>query len=157
MLGLVAGKDMAKLCREHYTKKTSILLWLMAEIAIIGSDIQEVLGSAIALQILFDLKLWIGVLLTIFSTVLILFVKHYGMRVIEIIFAVLIGAMSICFFWELGLISPDFSDLLQGVFVPAVKPSAVQAMVGLIGAVLMPHNLYLHSSLIYERKVPRHD
>lgn len=155
MLGLVTGKDMAKLCRIHYPRRVSLMLWIMAEIAIIGSDIQEVLGTAIALQILFGLKMWIGVLLTIFSTVLILFVKYFGMRVLEMIFAVLIGAMAICFFIELGIIQPDLSELVQGIFVPYVPMSAFSSMVGLIGAVLMPHNLYLHSSLVYEKKIDR--
>lgn len=155
MLGLVTGKDMAKLCRIHYPRRVSLMLWIMAEIAIIGSDIQEVLGTAIALQILFGLKMWIGVLLTIFSTVLILLVKYLGMRVLEMIFAVLIGAMAVCFFIELGIIQPDFSELVQGIVVPYVPMSAFSSMVGLIGAVLMPHNLYLHSSLVYEKKIDR--
>ncbi|EAS05370.1 NRAMP (natural resistance-associated macrophage protein) metal ion transporter family protein (macronuclear) [Tetrahymena thermophila SB210] len=157
MIGLVSGKDMAKLCRYYYPRKMSILLWIMAEIAIIGSDIQEVLGSAIALQILFGLKLWIGVLLTITTTVLILLVKYIGMRALEVFFAILIGTMAICFFIELGFIGPNFGQLMEGMFVPYVPSSAFSSMIGLIGAVLMPHNLYLHSSLVYEKKISKND
>ncbi|KAL4435104.1 hypothetical protein ABPG74_003597 [Tetrahymena malaccensis] len=157
MIGLVTGKDMAKLCRYYYPKKMSVLLWIMAEIAIIGSDIQEVLGSAIALQILFGLKLWIGVILTISSTILILLIKYVGMRILEFIFAILIGTMAICFFIDLGYIAPNFGELMEGMFVPYIPSSALNSMVGLIGAVLMPHNLYLHSSLVYEKKIARND
>lgn len=90
----------------------------MAEIAIIGSDIQEVLGSAIALNILFGLDLWIGVILTITSTLLILLLKAYGMKLIEIIFAVLIAIMAIAFFINLGYVEPSFAKIMEGIAVP---------------------------------------
>lgn len=81
--------------------------------------------------------------------------KYYGTKVLEIIFAVLIGTMAVCFFIELGMIEPNIGELLEGIVVPYVPPQAFNAMVGLIGAVLMPHNLYLHSSLIHEKKIGR--
>jgi NRAMP (natural resistance-associated macrophage protein)-like metal ion transporter len=111
------------------------------------------MGTAIALQILFGLKLWIGVFLTIFTTFLILAVKYLGMRKLEILFSVLIGTMALCFFINLGFISPNYLDILEGLFIPMVPAKAKMAMVGLIGAVIMPHNLFLHSSLIHEKRI----
>ncbi|EAS07058.3 NRAMP (natural resistance-associated macrophage protein) metal ion transporter family protein (macronuclear) [Tetrahymena thermophila SB210] len=156
-LGLVTGKDLAKLCRIHLNSKERTLLWIMAEIAIMGSDIQEVLGTAIGLKILFGLELWIGVLLTIFTTFLILLVKICGMRSLEAVFALLIGTMAICFFINLGYIQPNPLDILKGMVVPTIPSGAYLASIGLLGAVIMPHNIYLHSALMNEKNIDKND
>ncbi|KAL4434926.1 hypothetical protein ABPG74_021265 [Tetrahymena malaccensis] len=156
-LGLVTGKDLAKLCRIHLNSKESTLLWIMAEIAIMGSDIQEVLGTAIGLKILFGLQLWIGVLLTIFTTFIILLVKICGMRSLEVVFALLIGTMAICFFVNLGYIQPNPLDIVKGMVIPTIPSGAYLASIGLLGAVIMPHNIYLHSALMNEKNIDKND
>jgi len=125
----------------------------MAEIAIIGSDIQEVLGTAIALNILFTLKVWMGVLISITSTLLILLLKKYGMTIIECIFAFLIGTMVLCFFYNMLNLPIEYDQIFESLIVPRVPKKSVSALIGLIGSIIMPHNIYLHSSLVLERKI----
>ena len=119
-IGLFTNKDLAKLCRKHFSPCQSILLWIMAEIAIIGADIQEVLGSAIALQILFNLPIWVGVLLSILSSFIILLTKFLGQNILETIFAFFLGIMCICFFINLSFIQPNLNDVLKGIFIPYI-------------------------------------
>ena len=109
---------MAKLCAEQFSKKTRYTLWIMTEIAIIGSDIQEVLGSATALLILFDLPLWIGALLTIFDSFIFLFIHYWGVRKLEIFFALLILTMAITFIANMISSSPDYGQIIEGIVVP---------------------------------------
>ena len=118
----------------------------------LGADIQEVLGTTIALNIMFGLPLWAGVILTITSTFLILLVKQCGMRKLEMVFFLLIGSMSVCFFINLGIIGLNARAFAFGLVVPTCARSSVYALVGLIGAVLMPQNLYLHSTLMNEEE-----
>lgn len=153
-LGTVTGKNLAEVCREEYPRCVSLGLWLMTELAIIGSDIQEVVGSAIALKILFGLPLWAGALLTGLDTFTFLLIHYFGVRKLEFVFALLILFMCACFFLVFGYSNPSFSNIMQG-FVPGASDYAVEQAVGIIGAVIMPHNIYLHSALVQSRKVNR--
>lgn len=129
----------------------------MAEIAIIGADIQEVLGSAIALQILFSIPLWGGVLITIADTFIILLIHHYGIKKLEIVFAFLLLIMFLCFLVNLILIKPIVGDLFEGIFVPTIPSGSLNAASGLVGCIIMPHNLFLHSSLVKTKKFDNQD
>lgn len=130
------------------------VLWIAMEMAIIGSDIQEVLGSATALNILFGLKIWIGVIITIFDSFIFLFMHYWGIRALEAFFAVLIATMAVTFWINMVKSDPDVGEIFFGTFVPTVQSwSALNAGIAMFGAVIMPHNLYLHSALVLTRKV----
>jgi len=123
----------------------------MTEMAIIGSDIQEVVGSATALWILFGCPLWIGALITIFDSFIFLFIHYFGVRKLEGFFAFLISVMAITFCINFFTSKPHMDEMFVGMIVPSVPEGSVLAALGLIGAVIMPHNLYLHSSLVLTR------
>jgi len=125
----------------------------MTEFAIIGSDIQEVIGSATALNILFGLPLWIGAIVTILDSFLFLFIHYFGVRKLEFFFAFLISVMAIAFCLNMATADPDLKALARGMFVPTIPSGALTAALGLIGAVIMPHNIYLYSSLVLTRKL----
>lgn len=125
----------------------------MTECAIIGSDIQEVIGSATALYILFGLPLWIGALVTIFDSFLFLFIHYFGVRKLEGFFAFLIIIMAIAFFANMIGSKPDYGAMLYGTIVPTIPDGSLDAALGIVGAVIMPHNLYLHSALVLTRKI----
>lgn len=125
----------------------------MTELAIIGSDIQEVLGSATALYLLFGIEVWIGVLITILDSFLFLFIHYYGVRKLELFFAFLVMVMAVTFMINMFVAEPDYEKVAYGMFVPSVPEGSFGAALGLIGAVIMPHNLYLHSQLVLSRKV----
>lgn len=153
-IGVVTGNNLAELCRKGYKKRpVSIGLWIMTEIAIIGSDIQEVIGSAIALNILFGLPLWAGIVLTVLDAMLVLLIQVYNMNIIEYIFVFFVGVMSICFMINMIKIPKDGVDIVEGMFVPRIPSGSIQAAIGLVGAIIMPHNLYLHSALVYTRRI----
>jgi NRAMP (natural resistance-associated macrophage protein)-like metal ion transporter len=163
-LGVVTGKNLAQMCRLEYSRPVSNLLWVMTETAIIGSDIQEVLGSAIALKLLFGLDLWIGCLITGLDTFTFLIIHAYGVRKLEAFFAALIFTMMVCFFVNFGFTGPqwmggpwnvDGGGILLGTLVPTVNDYAVIQAVGILGAVIMPHNIYLHSALVQSRNINR--
>ncbi|RLO01957.1 hypothetical protein DYB28_006129 [Aphanomyces astaci] len=156
-LGVVTGKNLAEMCHLMYPRWTSRVLWFMAEVAIVGSDIQEVLGSAIALQILFKLPLWIGCLITAVDTFTFLLLHHFGVRKLEAFFMALVAVMLVCFCTNAIQGSPDATQVLQG-FVPSIpKRYATTQAVGILGAVIMPYNLFLHSGLVQSRSVDRQD
>ena len=123
------------------------------ELAIIGSDIQEVLGSATALNILFGMPIWVGVLITICDSFLFLFIHYWGIRALEAFFAVLIGTMAVTFWINMVRAEPDVGALFYGTFVPTVPERGLNAGIAMFGAVIMPHNLYLHSALVLTRKI----
>ena len=125
----------------------------MTEFAIIASDIQEVIGSATALNILFNIPLWGGALITIFDSFLFLFIHYYGVRKLEMFFAFLIAVMTVCFGINMIGSDPDYGEIALGAVIPRVPTNGWPAALGLIGAVIMPHNLYLHSSLVLTRKI----
>ncbi|XP_072927290.1 natural resistance-associated macrophage protein 2-like [Hemitrygon akajei] len=159
-LGAVTGMQLAEVCRRKYPKFPRILLWLMVELAIIGSDMQEVIGSAIALNLLSvgRIPLWGGVIITIADTFFFLFLDKYGLRKLEALFGFLIAIMAITFGYEYVTVKPDQRQLLRGMFVPiceGCKSEQLQQAVGIVGAVIMPHNIYLYSALVRSRDVNR--
>uniref|UniRef100_A0A8C5N9A7 Natural resistance-associated macrophage protein 2-like n=1 Tax=Gouania willdenowi TaxID=441366 RepID=A0A8C5N9A7_GOUWI len=159
-LGVVTGMHLAEVCHRQYRTVPRIILWLMVELAIIGSDMQEVIGCAIAFNLLSSgrIPLWGGVLITIIDTFVFLFLDKYGLRKLEAFFGLLISIMAITFGYEYVTVRPDQGELLKGMFVPYCEDCGstqlVQA-VGIVGAVIMPHNIYLHSALVKSREVDR--
>ncbi|HVJ33602.1 MAG TPA: Nramp family divalent metal transporter [Terriglobia bacterium] len=155
-LGIIAERDLAQLCRSEYRRSVAITLWLLAEIAIVACDIAEVLGSALALQLLFNLPLWAGVLVTGLDTLIVLSLKGHGFRQLEAIVLGLVGTIAFCFLVELILLQPAFADVASGL-VPHLSiignTDALYLAIGIIGATVMPHNLYLHSSVVQTRLV----
>uniref|UniRef100_A0A8C9XGG7 Solute carrier family 11 member 2 n=1 Tax=Sander lucioperca TaxID=283035 RepID=A0A8C9XGG7_SANLU len=141
-------------------KVPRIILWLMVELAIIGSDMQEVIGCAIAFNLLSvgRIPLWVGVLITITDTFVFLFLDKYGLRKLEAFFGFLITVMALSFGYEYVLVSPDQGELLKGMFLPycaGCGPPQLEQAVGIVGAVIMPHNIYLHSALVKSRDIDR--
>lgn len=161
-LGTVSGKHLAEVCHEKYPKIPRIILWVMVEIAIIGSDMQEVIGTAIAFNLLSNGKipLYGGVLITITDTFIFLFLDKYGLRKLEAFFGFLITVMAVSFGYEYVKVNPKQDKVLEGLFIPWCEncdnKSILQA-VGIVGAVIMPHNMYLHSALVKSREVDRKD
>jgi manganese transport protein len=157
-LGVVTGRDLAQACRDNYSRPVSFTLWVLCEIAIAACDLAEVIGSAIALNLLFGIPLVVGVVITVFDVLLILFFQNKGFRVIEAIIASLIGVIFFCFLYEIIVSSPDVPGILKG-FLPSpqimVNPSMLYIAIGILGATVMPHNLYLHSSIVQTRDFPR--
>ncbi|KAL6960275.1 Natural resistance-associated macrophage protein 2 [Sarracenia purpurea var. burkii] len=198
-IGVATGKHLAELCREEYPYWAGLLLWFMAELALIGADIQEVIGSAIAIKILSRgaLPLWAGVVITASDCFIFLFVENYGVRKLEAVFAVLISTMALAFAWMFGdtkpsgkelififlfvenygvrkleavfavLIStmalafawmfgdtkPSGKELMLGLLVPKLSSKTIHQAVGVVGCVIMPHNVFLHSALVQSRKI----
>jgi manganese transport protein len=152
-LGIVAQRDLAQACRETYPRPISYALWFLCEIAIAACDLAEVLGAAIALNLLFHLPLLMGVLLTAADTLLLLWFTRLGIRVIEAFVLSLIAMIAGCFVIEiLWAGSPVFSDLARGV-VPHLSARTLYIAIGILGATVMPHNLYLHSALVQTRRI----
>uniref|UniRef100_A0A8D2ITZ9 Natural resistance-associated macrophage protein 1 n=1 Tax=Varanus komodoensis TaxID=61221 RepID=A0A8D2ITZ9_VARKO len=159
-LGVVTGKDLGEICHYYYPKFPRLLLWIMIEIAIIGSDMQEVIGTAIAFHLLSAgrIPLWGGVLITIVDTFFFLFLDKYGLRKLEAFFGLLITVMAVTFGYEYVVVRPNQADVVKGVFLPYCKGCGHEQLlqaVGIIGAIIMPHNIYLHSSLVKTREVDR--
>lgn len=155
-LGVVTGKHLAEHCRTEYEKVPNFILWILAEISIAACDIPEVIGTAFALNMLFHIPVWIGVLLTGLSTLILLALQQYGVRKLEFLIAFLVFTIAACFLAELGYAKPVASEVLYGLFVPQLKGSgSVLVAISLLGAMVMPHNLFLHSALVLSRKVPR--
>ncbi|GER43900.1 metal transporter [Striga asiatica] len=155
-LGVVTGKHLAEHCRLEYPKIPNLFLWILAEIAIVACDIPEVIGTAFALNMLFGIPLWCGVLITGLSTLVLLLLQQYGVRKLEIFIAFLVFTIAGCFFVELGYAKPKASEVLNGLFVPQLRGSGATGLaISLLGAMVMPHNLFLHSALVLSRKIPR--
>ncbi|CAH1789396.1 unnamed protein product, partial [Owenia fusiformis] len=161
-LGVVTGLHLAEVCNRRYPKIPRILLWLMVEIAIIGSDMQEVIGTAIAFYLLSNgtIPLYGGVLITIADTFTFLLLDKYGLRKLEAFFGVLISIMAITFGYQYGVSAPNQGELLKGMFFPYCEGCGSKELlqaVGIIGAVIMPHNIYLHSALVKSRDINRNN
>jgi manganese transport protein len=154
-LGIVTGRDLAQACRDHYSRPASFVLWLLCEIAIAACDLAEVIGSAIALNLLFDIPLAVGVAITAFDVLLLLFLQNKGFRLLEALVIVLIATVGACFVFELIIARPDLRAVAAG-FVPTAQvvsnPAMLYIAIGILGATVMPHNLYLHSSIVQTRK-----
>ncbi|KAL8230423.1 hypothetical protein R6Q57_000201 [Mikania cordata] len=155
-LGVVTGKHLAEHCKNEYEKLTNFILWILAEISIVACDIPEVIGTAFALNMLFHVPVWCGVLLTGFSTLVLLALQQYGVRKLEFLIAFMVLTIAVCFLVELGISKPDASEVLYGLFVPQLKGRGSTGLaISLLGAMVMPHNLFLHSALVLSRKIPR--
>ena len=155
-LGIVTGRDLAQACRDHFSKPVSMVLWFLCEIAIAACDLAEVIGSAIALNLLFGLPLPWGVVLTILDVLVVLLFQSRGFRVIESIIAGLTVVIFGCFLYEIIVSNPDYFGILGGL-VPqpqvVTNPKMLYIAIGILGATVMPHNLYLHSSIVQTRAI----
>jgi manganese transport protein len=158
-LGVATEQDLAQACRASYSRRASFGLWVIAEIAIAACDLAEVIGSAIALQLLFHIPLIIGVLITSLDVLLILLLQHRGFRYIEALVIVLIGTIAALFGIEIVLSRPELAPIFSNLFVPRsqilTNPEMLYIGIGILGATVMPHNLYLHSSIVQTRNYPR--
>ncbi len=158
-LGVVTGRDLAQACRDHYGRRTSFALWLIAELAIGACDLAEVIGSAIALNLLFHIPLLWGVCITALDVLVILFLQEKGFRYLEAVVIGLIGVIGICFGLEVLFSHPAYAGLAHGLFVPSPQilrdPYMLYIAIGILGATVMPHNLYLHSAIVQTRKFER--
>jgi manganese transport protein len=153
-LGIVSGRDLAQACRDHYSKSVSFVLWVLCELAIAACDLAEVIGSAIALNLLFNIPLVYGVCITALDILLVLLLQNKGFRYIESFVIALIVTIAVCFGVEIFLSKPEFAGIAAG-FIPSsqiiTNPTMLYIALGILGATVMPHNLYLHSSIVQTR------
>ena len=158
-LGVVTGRDLAQACRDYFSRPTNFGLWVLAEVAIAACDLAEVIGSAIALNLLFHIPLLWGVCLTALDVLLFLALQQKGFRFIEALVIALIAVISVCFGLEILFSRPDVAGLLAGFFAPSPQiirdPRMLYIAVGILGATVMPHNLYLHSAIVQTRRFER--
>ncbi|KAL2503609.1 Metal transporter Nramp6 [Abeliophyllum distichum] len=154
-LGVSTGKHLSELCKAEYPRYIRYCLWLLAEIAVIAADIPEVIGTAFALNILFKIPVWVGVLCTGLSTLLLLGLQRYGVRKLELLITILVFVLAACFFGELSYVKPPAKGVIKGMFIPKLSGNgATGDAIALLGALVMPHNLFLHSALVLSRKIP---
>jgi manganese transport protein len=157
-LGVVTGRDLAQACRDNYPKPVVWFLWVICEVAIAACDLAEVVGSAIALQLLFGIPLVWGCLITALDVFIVLYLQQRSFRYVEAVVVTLIATISICFAINLWLAKPSLTGVLLGL-VPSTEivrvPGMLYIAIGIIGATVMPHNLYLHSSIVQTRNFPR--
>ncbi len=158
-LGIVTGRDLAQACRAHFSRPISFSLWILAEVAIAACDLAEVIGSAIALNLLFHIPLLWGVCLTALDVLLILLLQQRGFRFIEAFVISLIGVISVCFGLEILFAQPSLAGLARNFFIPSTQivrdPGMLYIAIGILGATVMPHNLYLHSAIVQTRNFER--
>lgn len=154
-LGIVTGRDLAQACRDHYPAPIAFLLWVLAELAICATDLAEVIGTAIALNLLFGIPMLAGVVITVADVLLILMLQSRGFRYMEALIISLIAVIGGCFAFEIVLSRPDWAAVAGG-FLPdpriVTDPAMLYVAVGILGATVMPHNLYLHSSIVQTRR-----
>src|SRR3979411_2505454 len=154
-LGIVTGRDLAQACRDHFSTPVVWVLWILCEIAIAACDLAEVIGSSIALNLLFGIALPIGVTITGFDVLLLLYLQNKGVKVLEALVITLVATVGLCFAFELFLARPDVAGVLKG-FIPTMDIVAdrekLYIAIGILGATVMPHNLYLHSSIVQTRR-----
>src|SRR2546421_3192449 len=160
-LGVVTGKDLAQACRDFYPRWTRWPNWLACEVAIAACDLAEVLGSAVAINLLFGIPLFWSVVITAFDVLLLLGLQRFGMRMIESVISVLILTIGVCYFIELFVLhqtQPNFLELGKSILSPTLAQAGMAYVaIGIIGATVMPHNLYLHSALVQSRKLQADD
>ncbi|XP_054782721.1 metal transporter Nramp3-like [Prosopis cineraria] len=158
-LGVATGRHLAELCQEEYGRWARLVLYVMAEMALIAADIQEVIGSAIAIKILSHgiLPIWAGVVITALDSFVFLFLENYGVRKLEGVFAIFIGTMALSFAWMFLETKPSPKQLLIGILVPKVSSRTLRQAVELIGCVITPHNVFLHSALVQSRNINIHN
>ncbi len=153
-LAIASGRDLAQACRDAFPRWVSLPLWVMAELAIIATDVAEVIGTAIGLNLLFGIPLELGVLITALDVFLILWLQNKGFRWLEAFVITLLGVIAVCFFIQIALADPVWGDVIKG-FAPTVdivrNPEMLYLALGILGATVMPHNLYLHSAIVQTR------
>ena len=153
-LAIASGRDLAQACRDAFPKIVSIPLWIAAELAIIATDIAEVIGTAIGLNLLFGIPLEIGVIITALDVFLILWLQNRGFRWLEAFIITLLGVIAVCFGLQIAMADPDWGGVIRG-FAPTVEilrnPDMLYLALGILGATVMPHNLYLHSAIVQTR------
>ena len=154
-LGIVYGRDLAQACRDHYSKTINFILWIICEVAIAACDLAEVLGSAIGLYLLFKIPLFWGVLITTFDVLLLMFLMSFGIRKMEAFILALVATIGICFGIEVFFSNPNFYEAAKGFIPTSMNTEGLFITLGIIGATVMPHNLYLHSALVQSRDVKR--
>ncbi len=158
-LGVATEQDLAQACRAHYSRPVNFVLWVFAEIGIAACDLAEVIGSAIALQLLFHIPLMAGVLITSLDVLIILLLQHRGFRYLEALVIVLIGTIAALFGVEIALSRPEWAPIFHNLLVPSrglvTNPEMLYIGISILGATVMPHNLYLHSSLVQTRDYSR--
>jgi manganese transport protein len=154
-LGIVTGRDLAQACRDHFGRKTNFALWILCEIAIAACDLAEIIGAAIAMNLLFGIPLTWGVIITAVDVMLILYLQNKGFRLLEALVIALIATIGACFLFEIVLSKPDMLGIAKG-FIPSpeivTNPAMLYIAMGILGATVMPHNLYLHSSIVQTRQ-----
>ena len=154
-LGIVTGRDLAQACRDHYSRPFGYFLWIGCEIAISACDLAEVIGTAIALNLLFGIPIAYGVVITSLDVLLVLYLQNKGFRLLEALVIALIATVGACFLFEIILSQPPLGDVMRG-FIPSTEvvrnPSMLYVGIGILGATVMPHNLYLHSSIVQTRQ-----
>ncbi|HTA42331.1 MAG TPA: Nramp family divalent metal transporter [Bryobacteraceae bacterium] len=153
-LGIVTGRDLAQACRETYPKTVNLALWFLCEMAIVACDLAEVLGAAIALNLLFHIPLLVGVGLTALDTLLVLWMQKLGIRYLEAVIFALIAIIAVCFAAELFMAKPEVAGVMRGI-VPWINNRSLYTAIAMLGATVMPHNLYLHSALVQTRDFGR--
>jgi manganese transport protein len=155
-LGIATGRDLAQACRDHYSRPVVIFLWIICELAIAACDLAEVVGMAIGLQLLFGIPLLIGCIITCLDVLIVLYLQNKGFRYLEALIIALVLTIAGCFLMEIYLARPSIVGILTGL-VPATKlvtnPQMLYVSIGIIGATVMPHNLYLHSSIVQTRRI----
>ena len=153
-LGIVTGRDLAQACRDHYSPPVAFAQWILCEIAIAACDLAEVIGTAIALNLLFGIPMPWGIAITALDVFLILYLQNKGFRLVEALVVALIGTVGLCFLFEIIISSPEWGPVLRG-FVPQTSivtdRTQLYIAIGILGATVMPHNLYLHSSIVQTR------
>jgi len=153
-LGIVSGRDLAQACKDNYSKPIAFVLWILAEIAIAATDLAEVIGSAIAINLLFGIPLSVGIVITVLDILILLALQNRGFRYIEAFVAGLIFIISFCFIYNLALAQPQIAEVINGL-IPRTEiitnANMLYISIGILGATVMPHNLYLHSSIIQTR------
>src|SRR4051812_932908 len=151
-LGVVTGFDLAQACRAEYSRGVNFVLWILAEVAIAATDLAEVLGTIIALKLLFGMPLLWGCAVTAFDTFLLLWLQRFGMRKMEAVILALVATIGACFLIQIFMARPDAGAMLGGLR-PSLPPGALFVAIGILGATVMPHNLYLHSALVQSRRI----
>ncbi len=153
-LGIVTGRDLAQACRDHFSRPTTLALWVLCEVAIAACDLAEVIGSAIGLNLLFGIPLPWGIAITALDVLIVLFLQHKGFRLLEALVVALIATIAGCFLFEIVISRPDLAAVAGG-FLPTTSiladPDKLYIAIGILGATVMPHNLYLHSSVVQTR------
>ena len=154
-LGIVSGRDLAQACRDHFSRPVSLSLWVLCEVAIAACDLAEEIGSAIALELLFGIPLLWGVCITALDVLLVLFLQNRGFRYIEAVVITLVSVVGFCFGLEVIFSRPEVREIARGFLVPSSQilthPEMLYIAIGILGATVMPHNLYLHSAIVQTR------